>query len=74
MNDGALGEFELAFEQLTGHPPFPWQRRLYERMRGGDLPDRCDIPTGLGKTAVVGVWLIALACLRYWLPSVWSMP
>lgn len=53
--------FENAFEALTGHRPFPWQTELYFRLLRGSVPSVCDIPTGLGKTAVVAVWLIALA-------------
>lgn len=54
-------EFDIAFRALTGHDPFPWQRKLYGRLIGGDIPPSCDIPTGLGKTAVAAVWLIGLA-------------
>ncbi len=54
-------QFDAVFRDLTGHDPFPWQRELYERLKQGDVPRVCDIPTGLGKTAVVAVWLIALA-------------
>jgi CRISPR-associated endonuclease/helicase Cas3 len=53
--------FDAAFRALTGHNPFPWQRSLYDRLAQGDIPRSCDIPTGLGKTAVVAIWLIALA-------------
>ena len=53
--------FDATFRALTGNDPFPWQRGLYERMIQGNVPSSCDIPTGLGKTAVVAVWLIALA-------------
>ena len=53
--------FTPAFEALTGHAPFPWQRRLYRRLRDGDLPSAVDIPTGLGKTAVMAIWLLARA-------------
>ena len=53
--------FDSAFEALTGHSPFRWQRRLFSRLRSGDLPRAVDIPTGLGKTAVMGVWLLARA-------------
>jgi len=59
MSDRA--EFDTAFRALTGHDPFPWQREFYERLIAGRVPRTCDIPTGLGKTAVVAVWLIALA-------------
>ena len=53
--------FGSAFEALTGHAPFPWQSRLFERLRSGDLPSAVDIPTGLGKTAVMAIWLLARA-------------
>ena len=54
--------FDAAFEALTGHPPFPWQRRLFgEWLSCGKLPSAVDIPTGLGKTAVMALWLLARA-------------
>ncbi len=49
------------FELLTGNPPFPWQRALYERFVARDFPKACDLPTGLGKTSVIVLWLLALA-------------
>ena len=51
-------DFDVAFRALNpgGFDPFPWQRRLYDRIRGGDWPDACDIPTGLGKTSAVICW------------------
>ena len=53
--------FDDAFEQLTDHAPFPWQKRLYNEFASGRIPPSCNLPTGLGKTSVVAVWLIALA-------------
>jgi CRISPR-associated endonuclease/helicase Cas3 len=56
--------FPDLFRELTGHPPFPWQQALYARFVGqqpGGIPQSCSLPTGLGKTSVVAVWLIALA-------------
>lgn len=53
--------FDDDFALLTGHAPFPWQRALYARFVAGDLPKMCDLPTGLGKTSVIAIWLIALA-------------
>jgi len=53
--------FDYAFEKLTGHPPFPWQRRLYDSFENGNIPPSCNLPTGLGKTSVVAIWLIAVA-------------
>ena len=43
------------------HPPFRWQMRLLRRLLDADLPRVVDIPTGLGKTSVMALWLIALA-------------
>lgn len=54
-------DFKEAFCRITGHAPYPWQDRLYSRLIRGDVPDVLDIPTGLGKTSVVPIWLIALS-------------
>lgn len=53
--------FDDDFTLITGNPPFPWQRALYERLVAGDFPSACDLPTGLGKTSVIALWLLALA-------------
>lgn len=53
--------FDTFFHALTGNQPFPWQSSLYERLVEGNLPERCDIPTGLGKTSIIAIWLLALA-------------
>ncbi len=49
------------FRCATGHAHFPWQLNLYEKFAAGDFPSNAIIPTGLGKTSVIAVWLIALA-------------
>ena len=54
-------DFVLAFRALTGHEPLPWQRRLFRQLREANLPSAVDIPTGLGKTAVMAIWLLARA-------------
>ncbi len=55
-------DFDQAFVALTGFPPFPWQRRLFDHyLSKGALPSGVDIPTGLGKTAVMAIWLLARA-------------
>jgi hypothetical protein len=55
-------QFDGAFHALTDHFPFGWQRRLFDRLRSGrDVPRLCYLPTGLGKTSVIPIWLIALA-------------
>ncbi len=42
--------------------PFPWQEDLLRRFLRGDIPSALDIPTGLGKTSVMAIWLVARAC------------
>jgi CRISPR-associated endonuclease/helicase Cas3 len=49
------------YHALTGHPAFRWQQRLWAEMVAGNLPDAMDIPTGLGKTAIIPIWLLAIA-------------
>lgn len=53
--------FDADFTLLAGYSPFPWQRALYERFVASDFPKACDLPTGLGKTSVIALWLLALA-------------
>lgn len=55
-------DFDNVFQVLTEHRPFRWQRRLFDEwLSQGKLPSAIDIPTGLGKTAVMAVWLLARA-------------
>lgn len=44
-----------------GQTPFPWQVDLLQRFLQGKAVTALDIPTGLGKTAVMAVWLVARA-------------
>ncbi|MDY6903419.1 MAG: type I-U CRISPR-associated helicase/endonuclease Cas3 [Thermodesulfobacteriota bacterium] len=53
--------FDQIFKELMGHAPFPWQQRIYGSFVQGVIPKVCDIPTGLGKTSVIPIWLIALS-------------
>lgn len=53
--------FVQIFSALTGNEPFPWQGALFERFAVGDIPSVANLPTGLGKTSVVAIWLIAAA-------------
>lgn len=39
--------------------PFPWQERLLRLFIQGSIPRSLDIPTGLGKTSVMAIWLLA---------------
>ena len=53
---------ETEFRALTGFAPLSWQTRLYrEHFAGGEIPLAVDVPTGLGKTSVMALWLIARA-------------
>ncbi|PCC68195.1 CRISPR-associated helicase Cas3, subtype Dpsyc [Nannocystis exedens] len=40
---------------------FPWQDALLTLMLAGALPRAVDVPTGLGKTATMAIWLVARA-------------
>ena len=57
---GSIIEFNSSFKALTGHMPLRWQARLFDLMLSGRIPRVCDLPTGLGKTSVITIWLIAL--------------
>lgn len=53
-------DFANLFQALTGNSPLSWQTRLYQKhFVDGALPSVIDIPTGLGKTMVMTIWLIA---------------
>lgn len=51
------------FKLLTGHCPFPWQRKLCFEMLEGKWRRSFPVPTGLGKTSTITVWLLSLAYL-----------
>ncbi len=38
-----------------------WQTRLFAELKSARVPLACALPTGLGKTSVIPIWLIALA-------------
>lgn len=58
--------FDEQFLSLTGFSPMKWQCRLFKRFvdaglpAAQDIPTVCDIPTGLGKTSIMVIWLLAL--------------
>lgn len=56
-----MSDFEEMFQEITEHKPYPWQARLYRKFSQGIFPRALDIPTGLGKTSVMTIWLLALA-------------
>jgi len=57
-------EKDIARHRLAtalGFDPFPWQLALLDRFLEGKPPSAIDVPTGLGKTAVMAIWLVARA-------------
>ena len=60
-----IGHFDESFKLLTGlegsETPFPWQRALFGDFVQKRFHKSCDIPTGLGKTSIIAIWLLALA-------------
>ena len=58
-------DFSSCFKALTdlgeSETPFPWQQKLFDEYVQKRFRATCDIPTGLGKTSVIAVWLLALA-------------
>jgi CRISPR-associated endonuclease/helicase Cas3 len=58
----AMIEFEAAFRALTDCSPMGWQSRLFDQLYSGrQIPVVCELPTGLGKTSIIPIWLLALA-------------
>ena len=61
-----MDQFALDFQALTkndagnGHVPLGWQRRLFQLFCQNVVPTVCDLPTGLGKTSIIHLWLLAL--------------
>ena len=57
--------FATDFQVLTkdgtvdGYQPLRWQVRLFEKFCGNNIPQVCDLPTGMGKTSVIHLWLLA---------------
>ncbi len=56
--------FSGDFFRLTGYSPMRWQHRLFDRFVDGMVPAALDLPTGLGKTSVMAIWLVARALAK----------
>jgi CRISPR-associated endonuclease/helicase Cas3 len=61
MGELAVADFDAFCREVHGHTPFPWQQRLLERVVDRGWPELIDVPTGLGKTAVIDVAVFASA-------------
>ena len=44
---------------ILGREPYRWQKDLFELLLTGEIPEALDIATGLGKTAIIAIWLAA---------------
>ncbi len=53
--------FPKLFKELTGSSPFPWQEALFANFTEAKIPESANLPTGLGKTSIVAIWLCAVA-------------
>jgi CRISPR-associated endonuclease/helicase Cas3 len=60
-NSKSVRNFEIWFKVITGYSQFYWQKRLFLSLLNGDVPSALDLPTGLGKTSVILIWLLARA-------------
>lgn len=54
-------QFPAFFEEVHGWQPFPWQESLLHKVVTEGWPALIDVPTGLGKTAVLDVAVFASA-------------
>jgi CRISPR-associated endonuclease/helicase Cas3 len=59
--DSASQWLREALGLSVGDTPFPWQEELFRRFMDGTIERSLDIPTGLGKTVVMAIWLVARA-------------
>lgn len=56
-------DFADFFSAVYGYEPFAWQSDLAARvLAGAGWPAAIDVPTGMGKTAVLDIAVYALAC------------
>lgn len=54
-------DFAAEFSRLTGFSPLKWQTRLFtDCLSKGIIPASLDLPTGLGKTSVMAIWMLAI--------------
>ncbi|MBV6522892.1 MAG: hypothetical protein MNPFHGCM_03042 [Gemmatimonadaceae bacterium] len=54
-------EFDAAYCALTGHDgACRWQHRLFTDLEAGRFPTDIVLATGLGKTSIIALWVLAL--------------
>ncbi|MYG99427.1 MAG: type I-U CRISPR-associated helicase/endonuclease Cas3 [Acidimicrobiaceae bacterium] len=62
MGELTATDFDAYFLDVHGYEPYPWQSRLTRQVLEGDgWPNVIDLPTGVGKTAVLDTAIFTLA-------------
>ncbi|MGW3389505.1 type I-G CRISPR-associated helicase/endonuclease Cas3g [Streptomyces cinereoruber] len=56
-----LEEFPVFVQEVRGHRPFPWQSAYARRVADSATWPDLDVPTGLGKTSIIDIWVFLLA-------------
>lgn len=57
----SFDEFDRLYRALTGHDgACRWQHRLFTDIEAGRFPTDVELATGLGKTSIVALWVLAL--------------
>lgn len=53
--------FDAVYRALTGHDgACRWQHRLFTNLETGRFPTDIELATGLGKTSIIALWVLAL--------------
>lgn len=56
-------EFDRLYRALTSHDgACRWQYRLFTDLQAGRFPTDIELATGLGKTSIIALWVLALGC------------
>ena len=66
--------FAEFFVAAWGHQPFAWQKELAQRVSEAGWPSLLDVPTGMGKTAALDVFVWHLASQAHLDPSERTAP
>ena len=59
-------QFSADFQTLNGDgskdgpTPLKWQFRMFAELCRNEVPKVCDLPTGMGKTSIIHLWMLAL--------------
>ena len=62
----SIDQFSTDFRALNrvgannGPAPLNWQTRMFRLFCADDVREVCDLPTGMGKTSIIHLWLLAL--------------